>query len=121
LIPTEASETVEDTSMRAQTELKQRMHISDGQQQTPTAGTISLDTQYGTIVVEVAEPLIRLARKIQRSNDVDLAAAMADADLGLDKWENARRAAANERPDSVVLPYGVAIRLPAASWTDRRA
>lgn len=119
-ISKESADTAENRSRRAEAELQQRMRIRDPDQPTLSARTLSFDTQYGPVAVEIAEALIGLARKIQGSNELDLMAALAETDLKLDAWEKGRRQAANERPDLVVLPYGVEIRLPVDAWRARR-
>jgi len=95
---------------RAEVELRERTRLTtqlDGR----TATVISVDTELGAISVEVAEPIISLARTLRRAEPPDIAvAALREADAQLDAWEASRRTATRQR-GSVVLPFGVEVRL----------
>jgi len=97
-------------SERAEIELRERTQRTtqpDGRMAT----VISVDTELGAISVEVAEPVISLARSFRRAEAPDIAAAaLREADAQLDAWEASRRTATRQR-GNVVLPFGVEVRL----------
>lgn len=98
-------------SERAEAELLERTRLIP-QPNDREAAFISVDTDLGTIDVEVAAPVISLARLLQRTEAPDRAvAALREADAQLDAWEASRRSASRQR-GSVVLPFGVELRLP---------
>jgi hypothetical protein len=73
---------------------------------------MSIETELGEIDVELAEPVITIARELLQAEDADHAAAVLQkADLQLDVWESSRRPTKVE-DRNVVLPFGVELRLP---------
>lgn len=74
--------------------------------------TVTIETVVGPVNVEIAAPVVTLARKLWRSEDRDAAADVLEhTDAQLDEWEHARRTAPRKR-NSVILPFGVEVRLP---------
>jgi hypothetical protein len=73
---------------------------------------IPIQTEPGTIRVELADPLITLARKLSQTEDPDAAAAaLRQVDSQLDVWQSSRRSATREA-GRVVLPFGVELLVP---------
>ena len=87
-----------------------------GRAQTRTDGlrseVFSIETERGTIEVEIIEPVFTLARKLQVTENDDVAAtALKEADRQLDAWQQRQRTSQRGRGD-LSLPFGVEIRLP---------
>lgn len=102
---------VRSSSERAEAELHERGRFtpqSDGR----TVVVISVVTELGTIEVKIADQVISLARRLSLSQEPGSAVeALQEADSQLDDWEASRVAATRDR-DTVVLPFGVEVRLP---------
>ena len=96
-----------DVELRERTRRPQR---ADGS----TSTVMQVATDRGTIDVEIIEPVVTLARKLQRAENEDTAAAaLQEADAQIDDWERPRRAGQHEHAD-LWLPFGVELRLPDA-------
>jgi len=94
-----------DVELRERTRRPQRADSS-------TSTVIQVATDRGTIDVEIIEPVVTLARKLQQSENEDMAAAaLHAADAQIDDWERPRRAGQLEHTD-LWLPFGVEFRLP---------
>lgn len=69
-------------------------------------------TERGPVLIDLAEPVITLARKLSRANNEEVAvAALREADSALDTWEASLREAGNE-VGRTILPFGVEVRSP---------
>ena len=76
------------------------------------AAEIPIQSAPGTIRVDLADPLITLARKLSQTEDPDaVAAALRQVDSQLDVWQTSRRSATRDA-GRVVLPSGVELLLP---------
>lgn len=77
---------------------------------------LPIETDLGTLKVEIASATISLVRKLQRVEDPESAArALEEADRELDVWESHSRAIrvdAREERFRAVLPFGVQVQLP---------
>jgi hypothetical protein len=74
--------------------------------------TVTFETALGAIGVEIAPPILSLARKLWRSQDRDAAADILEhTEAQLDEWLHTRRATAHERK-AISLPFGVEVQLP---------
>jgi len=96
----------------ADDELRRRTSKSGIRADGRTATVMSIETELGEIDVELAEPVITIARELLQAEDAGYAAAVLQkADLQLDVWESSRRPTKIE-DRKVVLPFGVELRLP---------
>jgi hypothetical protein len=73
---------------------------------------LSLETELGSIEVDIAEPVIKLARYLATAETDEAAVAvLRDVDSRLDAWQSQRRERGPE-DGTVALPFGVELRLP---------
>ena len=97
---------------RAEREFFERTRRSAVQAEVPNVGSLSLETDLGPIVIDIAEPVLKLARYLRVAETAEAAAAvLQETDSQLDVWEKSRRAAAGDE-GTVVLPFGVELPLP---------
>lgn len=77
---------------------------------------LPIETDFGTLKVEIASATISLVRKLQRVGSLELAAAaVEEADRELDFWESHARRAMMDVPEGrsrAVLPFGIQVQLP---------
>jgi len=100
------------SSQRAERELAERTRRPTKPADSRIFSIASIDTEFGPIDVEMAEPLIVFARRLGRAESPDDAAtALREADVQLDDWQRSREGIHRER-DRIVLPFGVEVRLP---------
>ena len=77
-----------------------------------SAAEIPIETEFGTVYVELAEPVIEFAHRLSHAeNQQTAAAALLQVESQLDDWQVSRRAATGEA-GKIVLPFGVELRLP---------
>jgi hypothetical protein len=63
--------------------------------------------------VELSEPLIRFAQRLQRASESsDARSALKDADVEIDRWEEMRIGHGHTKRTFAALPFGVQVRLP---------
>jgi hypothetical protein len=73
---------------------------------------VPVESDRGTIDVEIIEPVITLVHKLQRDESEDIAAgALQEADIRLDDWERPFRERQHAH-DGLWFPFGVEVRLP---------
>lgn len=105
------TEDLEWAAARATEELGERTRTRE-QEGAKAASVMLIETDFGTIEVEIAAATMRLARELQRSSSDDAAqAALREADSELDKWFTTIMARPQE-PERVSLSFGVSILLP---------
>jgi hypothetical protein len=74
--------------------------------------TVGLETELGPIEIDIAEPIIALARRLRVAVTAEAAAnALEDTDSRLDVWERSRRSS-DIVDGGVILPCGVELRFP---------
>jgi hypothetical protein len=97
---------------RADDELRERTGSRNEQADRPTSAVASIETDWGSIDVEIAEPLITFARSLRSAENPEAAAAaLREADAQLDEWELSRKAVPREH-NTIILPFGVQVQLP---------
>ena len=95
-------------------EIQQRAGTPPKREDGLTSHSFPVETDRGTINVEVIEPVLELARKLQLTDSDDEAlVALNEADGKLNDWERPMRTRQRESND-VWLPFGVEIRFPAS-------
>jgi len=73
----------------------------------------SFDIELGFGSVSIAEPLVAFARSLSWANETEEAAeALHRYDLALDQWTSARQEWKAEDRETVILPFGVEVRVP---------
>jgi hypothetical protein len=73
---------------------------------------MSVETELGAIQIEIAVPLLSLARKLRLADSPEPAlAAVEEADSSLDAWET-RQHAVKDSPGRINFPFGVVVGLP---------
>jgi len=71
-----------------------------------------IETGLGPITVEIAEPLLTMARDLRKAETAEAATeVLQKADTQLDFWEKTHRAAESDE-GKAALPFGVELRLP---------
>jgi hypothetical protein len=102
----------ERLSKLADDELRTHTRKPDAGANIRIAAEVSIETELGTVYVELAEPIITFAHKLRQAESQDAAAAaLREADSQLDVWRFSRQAASREA-GRIVLPFGVELRLP---------
>jgi hypothetical protein len=97
---------------RADDELREHSRSRDEQAGRPTSAVASIETDLGSINVEIAEPVIKFARSLWIAENANVAAAaLQEADAQPDEWEIARKAVPREH-NTIILPFGVQVQLP---------
>ena len=100
---------IQQAAERADQELLTR--AQQGNLDTGTSTVLSLDTERGTVIVEVAEPLLRWARTLRYARSLDEASlALRKIDGELDLWEASRLAMAHR--DETFYSAGIEMRFP---------
>lgn len=75
--------------------------------------TASFDIELGFGNVSIAEPLVAFARSLSWADHAEAAAeAMHRYDLALDEWTTARQQWNAKERETVILPFGVEVRVP---------
>lgn len=96
---------------RAEGELQQIARPTETQEG-GRAWMVPMRTEFGTVEVVIAEPVIDLARDLQRHVSADEAVtSLRRADSLLDKWETSRKEESRDRKN-VLLPFGIEVRFP---------
>jgi hypothetical protein len=104
-------------SEQAENELSGRIERSAGIEPR-SRPVISVETDGVPIEIELAEPLIALARKMRETEEPELAEAVLERiDHELDSWETERRKVLDEET-TILLPSGLGFHFPAGF--DRR-
>jgi hypothetical protein len=98
-------------SDRAETELFRRTRGSDAQTKDAGVRALSLETQLGPVEIDIAEPVLKLARHLRGVETADAATVLQEVDAQLDAWEKSRREAKSDE-GTVVMPFGVELHLP---------
>jgi hypothetical protein len=94
----------------AASELRERTRARQGQEGGHTSALTFLETDSGGIEIEITEPIITFAQKLQRAETQDVAAeALAQADAKLDAWNHTKRGDGREH-EGVTLLCGVEMR-----------
>jgi hypothetical protein len=105
-----AREHIERVADSAEHELVARRNRSGFQSLTET--TLSVETEFGLVGIELATPMTSLARNLFRAVTPSAAlAALRESELKLDGWEKSRRATASEQ-GRTILPFGIEVRWP---------
>jgi len=106
-----STEDLDRVVARADEELRERTQIRE-QEGAEGATVIFIETDFGTVDVEIAAPTMTLARELQRSRSDDTAlAALREADRQLDGWFKTSVVRPQE-PEQVRLSCGVRLLLP---------
>jgi hypothetical protein len=103
---------VDAVGQRCDDEIHKRRRSQTQRADGLTSEVFTVETDRGTIEVEIIEPVFTLARKLQVAENDDVAAtALQEADAQVDEWEHRRRRA-QPGHGALSLPFGVEIRLP---------
>ncbi len=74
---------------------------------------IDIETERGTLEVDLSTPLMTLTRQLCRAETVGVASEIIQtADAQLNFWETSRRAEVRQVRE-IVMPFGVELRVPA--------
>ncbi|HEX4748442.1 MAG TPA: hypothetical protein VH302_02775 [Bryobacteraceae bacterium] len=74
---------------------------------------MSIQTEIGPIDIDVAEPVLDLARHLRLERSADVATnLLREVDSQLDVWENSRRYSVEREKGRAVLPFGVELSIP---------
>lgn len=102
---------IQQASERAEQELLARTQQGSAQPGIGTSPVLSLDTERGTVMVQIAEPLLRWARTLRHTTSPDEASRLLrKIDAELDVWEASRQAAGQQ--DQAVYSAGIEMRFP---------
>jgi len=94
----------------AKYELQERSQNSSSDE--PTTTLMPIQTELGPLLIDLAEPVIKLARNLGRAeNQEAAAAALREADSTLDTWGSSSRKTGSEH-GKTTLPFGVEVGLP---------
>ena len=103
-----------DIEGQAEDEIRNRFEVLDHNQPGRATAETSIDTDYGTVVVQFAEPLMELVRSLRMAaNQNDAIQALDRADEGLDDWEQSQTSNLDDH-STVFFPFGVRVQLPPA-------
>jgi len=99
-------------SDRAEREFSERRRRSGAETGMSNGDVILIETGLGPITVEIAEPLLTMARDLRKAETAEAATeVLQKADTQLDFWEKTHRAAESDEGKDA-LPFGVELRLP---------
>ena len=102
---------IQQATERAEQELLTRAQQGNLHTGTGTSAVLSLDTERGTVMLEIAEPLLRWARTLRHARSLDDASrALRKIDVELDLWEASRQAIAHR--DATFYSVGIEMRFP---------
>jgi hypothetical protein len=97
---------------RAEEEFRRNTRIPIAAKERLTAAEVPIETELGSIAIDISEPLMALTRAICRTETSEAAdVVLWKADSQLDEWENSRRVLTHETRN-IVLPFGVELRFP---------
>jgi hypothetical protein len=114
LMPTNIA-TRDEAIHRSDEELRLKMKVFPGQGG-DMGGVVILNTELGDIEVAIARPTVTVVQQLCQARTSDeFAAAIIDADHGLDRWVTDRRHRADQQ-GSIVLSLGVEITFPRDAW-----
>jgi hypothetical protein len=103
---------IDRVSDRAEKKLFRRTRRSDLETEDSDARALFLETQFGPVEIDIAEPVLKLAHHLRRVETPEAAASVRqEIDSQLDAWEESRTEAKSSE-DRVIMPYGVELRLP---------
>ncbi len=104
-------EHIQQASDRAEQELLMRTQQENGQVGAGTGAKLSLDTERGSVTVQIAAPLIEWARILRRIvNPFEASRILSKIDAELDNWDASRQAVGHQ--DDVAYSSGIEMRFP---------
>lgn len=112
MAPTGVADSIRDqlinVSKRADAEIRERggPDVEKG-----SGAVLRLETGFGTIRLNIAEPVIGFARRFAFAENADEAlGVLREADRQLDHWANVRRKEPSAR--RIVFPFGLEVEVP---------